>query len=222
MSGMILKASDRVSRLEPAPLEAGKETVLSGEIHFTTWTFRPKHRIRLSLANAQFPMAWPSPHKGSTTLHLGPDTRLELPVVEKNTLSAACDLPKPDPEEWPPDASYAEEKEGKSTNIDYNAETGDAIYSCGIDQRMTIRDTQYHMQEKNTWKVNDKDPARASYEATTTYTVTPPEREIKVVARFRMTSDEKDFILSETRQIWENQEMVREKKWEKTLPRKQH
>ena len=222
VSGTLINPADRESRLKPSPLVPGEKTKIAGEIHFTTWRFRPKHRIRLSIANAQFPMAWPTPYKGATTLYPGPGTSIEIPVVQRNTLTAACDLPKPEPETWPPDASYSEEDEGKSTKIDYDPQTGAAVYSCGINQRMTIRDTRYHMQEKNTWKVNDKDPAHATYEALTNYTIRPPGRELRLNVNFRMASDEKNFYLTTIRQLFEAQELVREKKWEKTIPRKNH
>ncbi|HRV24816.1 MAG TPA: hypothetical protein P5046_06305 [Sphaerochaeta sp.] len=87
-------------------------------------------------------MAWPNPHKGSTKLYPRSDTSIDLPVVEKNPLTKACDLPKPEKEEWPPDASYEEEDEGKSTHIDYDPRTGASLYTCGINQRMIIRDTK--------------------------------------------------------------------------------
>ncbi|MCX5883467.1 MAG: hypothetical protein NTU74_17240, partial [Deltaproteobacteria bacterium] len=177
------------------------------------------HKIRLSICNAQFPMAWPTPYKGATKLYPGAGTSVELPVVEKNTLTAACDLPKPEQEEWPPDASYTEQDEGERTHIDYNPETGAAVYSCGINQKMTIRGTQYHMQEQNTWKVNDKDPAHATYEAMTDYSIQPPGRELRLIVKFRMASDEKVFHLTTIRQLFEAKELIREKKWEKSIPR---
>jgi len=220
ISGTLINPADRESRLKQTPLVPGQKTKLSGEIHFTTWRFRPKHKIRLSISNAQFPMAWPTPYKGSTKLYPGLDTSIELPIVQRNTLTQTCDLPRPEKEEWPPDASYGEEDEGKSTKIDYNPETGAAIYSCGINQRMTIRDTRYHMQEKNTWKVNDKDPAHATYEAVTNYSIRPPGRDLGLNVKFRMASDEKNFYLTTTRQLFESKKLVREKKWEKTIPRK--
>lgn len=220
VSGTLINPADRVSRLEQTPLVPGELTKISGEIHFTTWRFPPKHKIRLAISNAQFPMAWPTPYKGTTTLISGPDTSIELPVVEKNTLTATCDLPKPEPEEWASDASYSEQNEGKKTKIDYNTETGQAVYSCGINQKMTIRDTAYHIQEQNTWKVSDKDPAHATYEAVTNYAISPPGREIRLIVNFTMTSDEKNFNLTESRQLLENQQVVREKKWSKTIPRK--
>ncbi|HRV24815.1 MAG TPA: hypothetical protein P5046_06300 [Sphaerochaeta sp.] len=68
------------------------------------------------------------------------------------------------------------------------------------------------MHEKNTWKVNDNDPARATYEAVTQYTIRPPARELRLIAKFRMTSDEKNFYLTLTRELFEAKKLVREKR----------
>lgn len=220
VSGTLINPADRNTRLAQTPLVPGTPVKLSGEIHYTTWRFRPGHRIRMAIGNAQFPMAWPTPYKGATTLFPGADTWVELPVVTENTLTGTCDLPKPEAEEWPPDASYDEEAEGKQARIDYNSDTGDAIYSCGINQKMTIADRSYHMQEKNTWKVNDNDPAHATYEAVTDYTIAPTDREIHLKVHFKMASDEKSFNLMETRQLLENDEVVGEKKWSRSIPRR--
>jgi uncharacterized protein len=220
VSGTLINPADRVSRLEQAPLVPGKPTKLSGQIHYTTWRFRPGHRIRLAISNAQFPMAWPTPYKGSTTLFAGADTFVDLPVVTENTLTGTCDLPAPDKEEWPPDASYGEEEEGKQTHIDYDPTTGKAVYSCGINQKMTIGDRSYHQREQNTWKVDDNDPAHATYESETDYTIAPPGRELHLKVRFRMAGDEKSFNLTETRQLLESEEVIREKKWSRSIPRK--
>lgn len=222
ISGTLINPADRVSRLNPKPLVPGEKTKLSAEIHFTTWRFKPNHKIRLSISNAQFPMAWPTPHKGSTKLYPGADTSIELPVVKVNTLTAACDLPRPEPEAWPPDASYEEKDEGKSTYVNYDRKTGDAEYTCGINQRMTIRDTKYHMVEKNTWRVNDNDPAHANYEAMTDYTIQPPGRKIKLKMKFSLVSDEENFNLTTIRQLFDGDELVREKRWMKTIPRGNH
>jgi uncharacterized protein len=219
VSGTLINPADRVSRLKQTPLVPGQQTKIAGEIHFTTWRFRPGHKIRLAVSNAQFPTAWPSPYKGSTKLYPGPDSSVELPVVEQNTLTATCSLPAPEKEEWPPDASYDEQDEGDRSHIEYDKETGTAVYSCGINQKMTIGHTGYHMQEQNTWKVNDRDPAHASYDAVTNYSITPPDRDLHLVSKFHVGSDEKNFRVTVSRQLYEDKELVREKKWDKTIPR---
>src|SRR5690606_16101487 len=74
VSGAIINPSQRISRLEPLALVPREPTTLDTQIHFPTWRFKPGHRIRLAVANAQFPMIWPSPTPGSTRLFLGDDT----------------------------------------------------------------------------------------------------------------------------------------------------
>jgi putative CocE/NonD family hydrolase len=219
VSGTLINPADRESRLKQVPLTPGKKTELAGEIHFTTWRFRPGHKIRLAISNAQFPMAWPTPYKGSTKLYPGSGTSVELPVVEKNTLTAECDLPEPEHEDWPHDAEYSEQDEGKRSKIDYNPETGEATYSCGINQKMTIGETHYHMQEQNVWRVRDQDPAHATYDAVTDYAISPPGRDLRLLVKFRMASDEKNFHLTETRQLYEDENLIREKSWTKSIPR---
>ncbi|MBU6454424.1 MAG: CocE/NonD family hydrolase [Cyanobacteria bacterium REEB67] len=44
---------------------------IDASLHFTTWTFQPGHRLRLAIANAQFPMAWPSPEPAVSTVYCG-------------------------------------------------------------------------------------------------------------------------------------------------------
>lgn len=219
VSGTLINPADRKSRLEQIPLTPGEKTAIAGEIHFTTWRFPPGHKIRIAIGNAQFPMAWPTPYKGSTKLYPGSETSVELPIVETNSLTADCDLSEPEGEDWPSDAQYSEQNEGKQSHIDYNPETGVAEYSCGINQKMTIGETGYHIQEHNTWRVSDRDPAHASYDAVTDYLISPPGRELRLQVKFGMASDEKEFHLTETRQLYEDENLVREKTWTKDIPR---
>src|SRR5690606_6853948 len=103
VSGAIINPSQRFSRLEPEALIPGDPTTLSASIHFTTWRFKPGHRIRLAVSNAQFPMIWPSPTPGSTSLFAGANTWLELPVVPtKNETSPSCVLPPVDSNDQAP------------------------------------------------------------------------------------------------------------------------
>ncbi|MGV8121390.1 MAG: hypothetical protein AB2L14_16635 [Candidatus Xenobiia bacterium LiM19] len=95
-------------------------------------------------------------------------------------------------------------------------------WRCGDWPAGGIRDREYHMKEQNTWKVNDRDPAHAVYEAVTNYTISPSGREIELEVHFRMASDEKFFHLTETRTLLENDKVVREKKWSRSIPRGNH
>jgi putative CocE/NonD family hydrolase len=90
----ILNATHRDSHSDPAPLVPGKVYELSIELDATSWRFAPGHRLRLSISNADFPNAWPSPTLATSRLHLGGErpSRLILPVLPE----PAEPLPAPD------------------------------------------------------------------------------------------------------------------------------
>ncbi|MEQ8169654.1 MAG: CocE/NonD family hydrolase [Candidatus Eremiobacterota bacterium] len=220
VSGVLINPADRISRMEQKPLVPGEPAELSGEIHYSTWRFKAGHRIRLAVSNAQFPMGWPTPYKGKTSLFTGAGTWIELPVVTKNTLTGVCDLPEPEEEEYPEDTTtYKNNAENKEYPINYNPDTGESVYGSGEDEEWNIGDINYCRNELNTWKVNDKDPAHASYKAVTDYDIYLPDRNIRLTSIFNFISDEKTFKLTVTRQLFENEEIVREKKWSKSIPR---
>lgn len=220
VSGVLINPADRVSRLERLPLIPGKPTQLSGEIHYTTWRFKPGHRIRLAISNAQFPMAWPTPYKGNTSLFPGPDTWIELPVVANNTLNGRCDLPEPEEDD---DSPGSKARDVKYRDDDYpmyhDAKTGEAVYTTGEKESWKIREASYRRNERNTWKVNNQDPARASYKAETNYDIILPGRKIRLNSLFDLVSDAKVFHLTVIRRLLENGKLIRTKTWKESIPR---
>ena len=62
VTGSNINGSQRESRLNPKPLVPGEAFDVDFEMHFTTWTFKPGHRVRLAISNAAFPMIWPTPY----------------------------------------------------------------------------------------------------------------------------------------------------------------
>lgn len=76
----ILNLSHRDSHTEPSPLEPGRVCQVRLPLRAAGYRFLPGHRLRLSLATAHWPVAWPSPGPVTLTIHRGPDhpSRLEL------------------------------------------------------------------------------------------------------------------------------------------------
>jgi putative CocE/NonD family hydrolase len=97
-----LNATRRESLVNPTPLTPGEQYALDIEIDCTGWVFKPGHRIRVSIASADYPNLWPTPYAGRNTLHSSEEqpAHLTLPVVP-NTSS----LPAPKFEETAPPAT---------------------------------------------------------------------------------------------------------------------
>ena len=77
----VLNLTHRNSSTSPEPLEAGKPTDVTVELDATSWVFEAGHRVRLSLAGADWPNVWPPPQTGTLTIDRSA-IELSLPVVE--------------------------------------------------------------------------------------------------------------------------------------------
>ena len=218
VSGVLINPADRVSRLDRQPLVPGKQTAISGEIQYTTWRFNGGHKIRLSISNAQFPMAWPTPYPGKTTLITGPGTWIDILVVKEDTFTGSCDLPPFAEEGDHPEA--ASQGDGDiDYPVSYNSDTGETTYTSGSDHQWTVKGNSFHSTEQDTWRVKDSDPAHASFEAEVTDEISLPDRNIRVLGRYNLTSDEDYFHLTVTRQLYENRDLIREKNWNESFKR---
>ena len=79
----ILNITRRNSFTDPEPAIPGEITRLEIELDATGWVFKKGHRIRLSIANADFPNMWPTPYPAVSTIYSGPEhtSQLLLPKV---------------------------------------------------------------------------------------------------------------------------------------------
>lgn len=213
VSGAIINPSQRFSRLEPAALIPGEPTTLATSIHFTTWRFKPGHRIRLAVANAQFPMVWPSPTPGATSLLLGDNTWLELPVVPvKNETSPACALSPPEPSDTAPFGKEAK-NDGPVFSSVRNEQTGDSTFTTTNKVAWTIRDNEYQSSESYRWNVNDAMPANARFQGERRNVFTIAGNEIDLSTKALIESDALYFHVTFTKTLRQNGSLVREKTW---------
>ena len=220
ISGAIINPSQRSSRLEPEALIPGEPTTLSTSIHFTTWRFKPGHRIRLAVSNAQFPMIWPSPTPGSTTLFPGTNTWLELPVVPaKNETSQICVLPSPDPSDQAPFGKELQSN-GPVFKSVRNEQTGDSTFTTASDTTWTLHNNKYYSTELYRWDVNDATPANARFrgERRNVFTIAGDEIDLSTLAQIE--SDATYFHITFTKTLRQNGGLVRERTWTDHIPRR--
>ena len=79
----MLNGTRRSSLREPEPMVPGEVTELAVEIDDAGWVFPKGHRIRVSVASADWPNVWPTPESGTNRVHTGAarPSRIVLPVV---------------------------------------------------------------------------------------------------------------------------------------------
>ncbi len=220
VAGGLVNGAQRNSRLFPEYLVPGEVYELEFPLHFTTWTFQPGHRIRLAVSNALFPMIWPTPFPMTTQLFLGGETtRLELPVIPFEPRKIP-DLPPPEPREERPDAHPLKSQGWPYKHLvtrDLNKNT--TTVELEAERRWEIRGQEYTAIEKVAYQTNDLDPARSSFFGEGGYILQLGERLLRLKLLVSIASDEKAFNVMVIRQIFEKEKLVRERRWEASLPR---
>lgn len=175
VTGGILNGLHRDSRIEPRTFEINKTYDLAFELHFTTWTFKPGHKIRISVSNSQFPMIWPSPYHMVTKVY-GNEGKsfVSLPIIPYT--------PRPKPH-FPPVNENDDQNEEDSSSISWELKperptkylvTKDFWESTVSVETQTDSNTHvegnvFSVFEKNLYKINEHRPELCSYSGETEY-----------------------------------------------------
>jgi putative CocE/NonD family hydrolase len=220
VAGGLLNGSQRDSRLNPTYLTPGEVYEIEFDLRFTSWTFRPGHRIRMAVTNAMFPMIWPTPYTMTTQLFLGNEsTRLELPVIPYANRPIPHFSP-PEPREERPDARPLESPGWPYKHLvtrDLNKST--TTVELEAEKRWEIQGRRYTSIEKVAYQTNDLDPAQSSFFGEGRHIIHLGDRILELKLLISIVSDEKNFNLMIVRQIFEKNKLVKERHWEASLPR---
>jgi putative CocE/NonD family hydrolase len=221
VTGKLINGSQRRSRLRPEPLVPGEEFDLAFELHFTTWTFQPGHRIRLAVSNAQWPMIWPTPYPMTSRLALGDErTRLDLPLVPAGLPTVATFLP-PEPQEDRSDARYlgGEAWPGGGAEWTKDLLTSKTSMEWRGSGDFEIGGRRFHTEERTVYVASDADPARALFSGEASWRAEEAGRTISIRSRIDVTSDRGRFRVTVTRSVEENGRLLRRREWKETVPR---
>lgn len=220
VTGGALNGAQRRSRLQPEALEPGQVEVVELELHFTTWTFQPGHRLRLAVSNAQFPMFWPAPYPATTQLFVGDaDTRLLLPLIPPVERRTPPLLP-PEPREQRPDARHPSEGGWPlETRSERDLVAGTTTMKWSGEAHYDLPGSRMRETQQLLYRTRDDDPADSLFEGEAETSAELPDRRIVLRSRAIIRSDRENFYVRFTRRIFENDELVRERTWEETVPR---
>jgi hypothetical protein len=224
VAGAGFNGTHRNSAREPEDLVPGETFDLEIEMHFTSWVFPQGHRIRFAIANAQWPMLWPTPYPMSSSLQLGGKngSHVVLPVVPPGKRPAPVFLPpvaSPDMPGYESLDSGTSSGYGEVSSVDRNPQTGEVTvtatntgatrYPWGTE---TYRESIEH-------KTSDAHPEDTSMTGRHRLEVTLPERVLLWEAELAFRSDLDNFHYHYVRRVSENGKVIREKSWDEIIPR---
>lgn len=214
----------------PVAIEAGVAFELAVELHFTSWVFEPGHRIRIAVANAQWPMIWPTPHPMRTSIHAG--SAIVLPVLDQTTAPLASSQPEPVPD-LPYPLSPMAFSPIPTTNAPASVPapwsraidplTGEAVVTWRGRARLSHPWGRTSTSATVSYRVDDARPANASVVADTSrlYELAG-DRTVEWRGSFSLVSDTSSFHYEYTRELFENGTRLRTRSWSKEVPRGFH
>jgi hypothetical protein len=223
VTGAGLNGAQRDSASEPSDLEPGRIYPLAIDMHFTSWVFPRGHRIRLAVSNALWPMIWPTPYPMTTSLQLGGEkpSRLLLPVVPLESKLPPPVFAPPEPSsqlpgvhssgDWLPGELWTKQRDELHQATTWEWRAGKAITKFPWGRTMHT--------DKLRFEVQDAHPDIASAHGEGETEVDLPGRNLRWTGTLDVRSDKANFYYKFRRQLRKNGQLIREKKWQETIPR---
>ncbi len=224
VAGAGFNGTHRESARQPRPLEPGKVFDLEIEMHFTSWVFPQGHRIRFAVANAQWPMLWPTPYPMTTSLRLGGSagSRVILPVVPTGDRPSPSFLP-PEEDAELPGYEYLDDGTtsgyGEISSVDRNPQTGEVRVTATNGGGIRYPWGTERYRESIVHETSDDHPEATSVRGQYWMEVELEDRVLTWQGDLLFRSDAESFYYTYTRRLSRNGELLREKTWQDTIPR---
>jgi predicted acyl esterase len=214
----ILNLTHRASHTEPAPLVPGEPVAIRLELDATSWIPQRGNRLRLAVAGADWPNAWPPPEAGTLTIDPASSVLL-LPLVEGP--SPATGTPSFAP------AAAAEAPAGLGEEVgDVTWRIEHDVYAretrVVVDQRVNDRlddGTALREVEGGVVGVRPEEPGVAWVASATDYEIAWPEVTARAHARLRLESDATTYRFTLELDVDEDGERIATRRWSRTTPR---
>ena len=216
----LITGAGRAAAADPLRDPPAADGALPLDLHVTSWVFPRGHRIRLAVSSALWPMIWPSPRPGESTLRFGRDgTRLVLPVVPRAEVELpAPQFPEPGPAEPPEGVRHWGEilpvrwtvhrDEAGTVSVSWRGTSG-SEFAWG----RTV-DEEYLRYE-----VDDDRPAQASAHGEARTEVHLDGRLLVATSTLDLDGNETSLRYRFRRELRSDGLVIRERVWERRFPR---
>jgi predicted acyl esterase len=217
----ILNLTHRAGHEHPEPLEPGTPTPVDVELEATSWIFEPGHRVRLSLAGADWPNVWPPPHGGALAIDRS-SVELVLPVLGGPPVTPPPVLPPASGKD-----AHTPESEGEQPPVFWRVEHDAANHETrALTSYGSVYEAPFGATIAETYEgavgVSTDNPAHAWAKATSSYRIAWPEATVATEARLDLRSDATTYNVAIDVVAEEEGEdgMGRiERRFERTIPR---
>lgn len=214
-----LNATRRSSLTDPKPLVPGEIYELDVPMNPIGWVLAPGHRLRLSIAGADFPNLWPTPESGKHRVHRGPDqsSRLIVPIVPKSLSEPPSFSPSPKLTQIvraygkpPRQQTLLDQITGAATVSNFSGSTMVLPGNLG----------EFSQTHEFHCTANKKDPAQASIVGTHMYSLKREDGTIEVTAESTIRATATTFHIAINLTVTRNGQPFFQRKWMASEPRR--
>jgi putative CocE/NonD family hydrolase len=216
----LLNLTHRESHEHPTPLEPGRRYRVRLPLNDVGQAFPAGHRIRLALATAYWPIAWPSPEPVTLTLYTGASA-LTLPVRPSDPADAALP-PMPPAETAPPLPVTALEPARTDRVVHHDAGTGTVTLDWVQDSgrhRYDDVDLTVHSVATDRFSIRPEDPLSARAEVAWTVRLAREDWRVETRTRTVLTATRETFELEATLDAVDGDTLVHHQRWTRSIPR---
>lgn len=225
VTGRLFNPAFLKERLNPALPAADQWYELNGDLHFTTWTFKPGHKIRLAVSNAQLIMCWPSPDRMVGRVDFGASL-LSLPVVPaKSREQEVKDLPAVKSKRGAPFSEglwYPQgkpESEVKQRRRPLDQRSSERSHTIVSRQAFRIKERKFFIENSNSWAACNEKPWAARYTGRATTSMVSQGRHVQHRTIIRVVSDKTKLNVSVTRYLSVNGRNLRKRHFKQVINR---
>jgi putative CocE/NonD family hydrolase len=214
----MLNATRRESPAEPVALRPGEIYELDIQIDCTAWIFAKAHRIRLSIASADWPNVWPTPEPATNQVYRGlaRPSRLVLPVVPAQGSRSP-------PQFHPSDRSvvpHHQAPDKPTWRVSRDQLTGRTSVDLCFGSSWRASDTTViERKSSSTFEVDPTCPSDASARGSHVFRIVHQDQTIESQAEVAVQATATHFHLTVELAVWLNEALHFTKHWAESVPR---
>jgi putative CocE/NonD family hydrolase len=214
----MLNVTRRDSLREPAVLAPGERAVLQIDLDATGWVFRCGHRLRVTIANADWPNVWPTPEPATSRVYRGAalPASITLPVVPAEA-TAAPPVFQPSPVAV---QRHAEAATPPTWRVSRDVLTGRAEVELAIEGNYRVNDTtRVNRTYEGVMRVDRDDPAHASAFGRHTASIVRPSGTTTSKSDLTIQATAEHFHITVTVEVDQNGAQVFSRSWIESVRR---
>ena len=209
------KGREKLTRIIPH-----KYMDITVRLNDTGWQLQKGHRIRLSISNQLWPMAWPQPEETKLTLELN-SCLLEVPILNTSKKYRTEELFSKPEEAEPLPHKVIKEGAGRR-EITRNHKTGEVVYDVtydGGELQFTDINLIYGSKNSQHYIIKDNDPLTAKMIYKADFKFHRENWHVETKSTLTVTCDGDSFFLKANISGLENSEVVFSRDWDVKVPR---